>query len=497
MAVRILIPTPLRAFTGQQAEIRLDGHNVGELLENLVARYGELRQHLFTPDGKLRSFVNIYVNDNDIRYLEKERTPIGEADTLSIIPSVAGGAPGSPTTVPEPRTTTSVDSLPTLSNDEVRRYSRHLIMPEVGVEGQRRLKAAKVLCVGAGGLGSPASLYLAAAGVGTLGLVDFDTVDFSNLQRQVLYDTADVGRSKLGAAKARLTGLNPDVNVVTHETALKSSNALEILGQYDVIVDGADNFPTRYLVNDACVLLGKPNAYGSIFRFDGQASVFAVKGGPCYRCLYPEPPPPGLVPSCAEGGVLGVLPGVIGTIQATEAIKLIVGAGEPLVGRLLLFDALRMSFRTLTLRRDPTCPVCGDAPTVNALIDYEQFCGITPVAHATDPAALPADQEATVEELKSHLDRRDIWLLDVREPREFEICRIPSSTLIPLGELPKRLAEVPQGADAPDIIVHCKSGVRSAKAVTLLREHGITRAKNLKGGILAWIDRIYPSLPKY
>jgi len=497
MAVRILIPTPLRAFTGQQAEIRLDGHNVGELLENLVARYGELRQHLFTPDGKLRSFVNIYVNDNDIRYLEKERTPIGETDTLSIIPSVAGGAPGSPTTAPEPRTATPVDSLPTLSNDEVRRYSRHLIMPEVGVEGQRRLKAAKVLCVGAGGLGSPASLYLAAAGVGTLGLVDFDTVDFSNLQRQVLYDTADVGRSKLGAAKARLTGLNPEVNVVTHETALKSSNALEILGQYDVIVDGADNFPTRYLVNDACVLLGKPNAYGSIFRFDGQASVFAVKGGPCYRCLYPEPPPPGLVPSCAEGGVLGVLPGVIGTIQATEAIKLIVGAGEPLVGRLLLFDALRMSFRTLTLRRDPTCPVCGDAPTVNALIDYEQFCGITPGAQVTDPAALPADQEATVEELKSLLDRRDIWLLDVREPREFEICRIPGSTLIPLGELPKRLDEVPQGADAPDIIVHCKSGVRSAKAVKLLREHGITRAKNLKGGILAWIDRIDPSLPKY
>ena len=325
MSVRILIPTPLRAFTGQQAELRLDGTNVGELLENLVSRHGELRHHLFTPDGKLRSFVNVYVNDNDIRYLDKERTPIAETDTLSIIPSVAGGSPG-PTAVPEPATDASgADSLPTLTNDEVRRYSRHLIMPEVGVEGQRRLKAARVLCVGAGGLGSPASLYLAAAGVGTLGLVDFDTVDFSNLQRQVLYDTADVGRPKLAAAKARLSGLNPEVNVVTHETALKSSNALDILGQYDVIVDGADNFPTRYLVNDACVLLGKPNAYGSIFRFDGQASVFAVKGGPCYRCLYPEPPPPGLVPSCAEGGVLGVLPGVVGTIQATEAIKLIVG----------------------------------------------------------------------------------------------------------------------------------------------------------------------------
>jgi sulfur-carrier protein adenylyltransferase/sulfurtransferase len=499
MSVRILIPTPLRAFTGQQAELRLEGRNVGELLENLVSRHGELRPHLFTPDGKLRSFVNVYVNDNDIRYLDKERTAIAETDTLSIIPSVAGGAPGSPSAVRDAvADRVRVDDLPTLTNDEVRRYSRHLIMPEVGVEGQRRLKAARVLCVGAGGLGSPASLYLAAAGVGTLGLVDFDTVDFSNLQRQVLYDTADVGRPKLAAAKARLTGLNPEVNVVVHETALKSSNALDILGQYDVIVDGADNFPTRYLVNDACVLLGKPNAYGSIFRFDGQASVFAVRGGPCYRCLYPEPPPPGLVPSCAEGGVLGVLPGVVGTIQATEAIKLIIGAGEPLIGRLLLFDALRMSFRTLRLQRDPACPICGDAPTIHALIDYEQFCGITTATRAADPSALPADQETSVEELKSRIDRKDpIWILDVREPREFEICRIPGSTLIPLGELPKRLAEVPQGGSAPEIIVHCKSGVRSAKAVKLLHEHGLTRSKNLKGGILAWIEKIDSSLPKY
>ncbi|MGE5836428.1 MAG: molybdopterin-synthase adenylyltransferase MoeB [Acidobacteriota bacterium] len=496
MAIRILIPTPLRAFTGQQAELRLEGRNVGELLENLVARHGELRPHLFTPDGKLRSFVNVYVNDNDIRYLDKERTTIAESDTLSIIPSVAGGAPGTVTDGVTDRV--QEDELPPLTNDEVRRYSRHLIMPEVGVAGQRRLKAARVLCVGAGGLGSPASLYLAAAGVGTLGLVDFDTVDFSNLQRQVLYDTADVGRPKLAAAKARLTGLNPEVNVVVHETALKSANALDILSGYDVIVDGADNFPTRYLVNDACVLLGKPNAYGSIFRFDGQASVFAVRGGPCYRCLYPEPPPPGLVPSCAEGGVLGVLPGVVGTIQATEAIKLIIGAGEPLVGRLLLFDALRMSFRTLKLQRDPACPICGDAPTIHALIDYEQFCGITPAAQASSTSTLQAEQETSVEALKSQIDRRDpIWILDVREPREFEICRIPGSTLIPLGELPKRLAEVPQGAGAPEIIVHCKSGVRSAKAVKLLQEHGINHAKNLKGGILAWIERIDPGLPKY
>jgi adenylyltransferase/sulfurtransferase len=369
-------------------------------------------------------------------------------------------------------------------------------MPEVGVEGQRRLKAARVLCVGAGGLGSPAALYLTAAGVGTIGLVDFDVVDASNLQRQVLFSTGDVGRPKVEAARDRLRGLNPATNVVVHEMPLKSSNALQIFAGYDIIVDGADNFPTRYLVNDACVLLGKPNVYGSIFRFDGQASVFATKGGPCYRCLYPEPPPPGLVPSCAEGGVLGVLPGIIGTIQATEAIKLIVGAGDSLIGRLLLFDALKMSFRTLKLKRDPACPVCGDEPTVKALIDYEQFCGITPPVAA---AAGGADEfETTVEELKARLDRREpVWLLDVREKNEYDICRIEGSTLIPLGELPRRLAEVPQGADAPDLVVYCKMGARSAKAVSLLRQKGITRAKNLAGGILAWIDRVDPTQPKY
>jgi adenylyltransferase/sulfurtransferase len=383
-----------------------------------------------------------------------------------------------------------------LSNDEVQRYSRHLIIPEVGVEGQQRLKNARVVCIGAGGLGSPASLYLAAAGVGTLGLVDFDVVDFSNLQRQILYSSSDVGRRKVDAAASRLSGLNPEVRVVTHETPLSSANALDVLRGYDVVVDGADNFPTRYLVNDACVLLGIPNAYGSIFRFDGQASVFATKGGPCYRCLYPEPPPPGLVPSCAEGGVLGVLPGIIGTIQATEAIKLILGIGNTLAGRLLLLDALSMEFRTMKLRRDPACPVCGDHPTVKALIDYQQFCGIpAATAAAASTAAVP---EITVDALKSALDRDEHpWILDVREPREFEICRIPGSTLIPLGELPKRLSEIPQGADAPNIVVHCKMGGRSAKAVALLRDHGITNARNLTGGILAWIDRVDPTLPKY
>ncbi|HVT49282.1 MAG TPA: molybdopterin-synthase adenylyltransferase MoeB [Vicinamibacterales bacterium] len=398
------------------------------------------------------------------------------------MPSVAGGSP-------------AVESpAADLTNDEVRRYSRHLIMPEVGVEGQRKLKAARVLCIGAGGLGSPASLYLAAAGVGTLGLVDFDTVDFSNLQRQILFSTNDVGRPKLRAASDRLQGLNPNIRVVRHETMLNSSNALEIFKDYDIIVDGADNFPTRYLVNDACVLLGKPNVYGSIFRFDGQISIFATKNGPCYRCLYPEPPPPGLVPSCAEGGVLGVLPGVVGTIQATEAIKLILGAGDPLIGRLLLFDALQMKFRTLKLQKDRECPVCGEHPTVTKLIDYEQFCGITPATRAADKGDVDAAFETNVEDLKAHLDKGDVWLLDVREPREFEIARIPGSTLIPLGELPKRLSEVPTDQD---VIVHCKSGVRSAKAVNLLRENGYTRVKNLKGGILDWIAKIDPSLSSY
>jgi sulfur-carrier protein adenylyltransferase/sulfurtransferase len=484
MPVKVLIPTPLRPYTGQQAVVEIDGHNIGELLQNLTSRHSDLRPHLYSPDGKLRSFVNVYLNDEDIRYLKREQTPVSAADTVSIVPSVAGGSGAA----------ASLD-LPELTNEDVKRYSRHLIMPEVGVEGQRKLKAARVLCVGAGGLGSPSSLYLAAAGVGTIGLVDFDAVDSSNLQRQILFSTNDVGRPKVEAARDRLRGLNPHINIQVHDTPLKSANALQIFADYDVIVDGADNFPTRYLVNDACVLSGKPNAYGSIFRFDGQASVFATKDGPCYRCLYPEPPPPGLVPSCAEGGVLGVLPGIIGTIQATEAIKLIVGAGEPLIGRLLLFDALRMTFRTLKLQRDPDCPVCGDHPTVKKLIDYEQFCGITPPATT---GGMTPDLETTVEDLKARLDRHDdIWILDVREKNEYDICRIPGSTLIPLGELPRRLSEVPQGPDAPDVVVHCKMGGRSAKAVSLLREKGFTRVQNLKGGILAWIDRIDPTQPKY
>ena len=387
---------------------------------------------------------------------------------------------------------------PALSNAEVARYSRHLIMPEVGMEGQLKLKAAGVLCIGAGGLGSPVAMYLAAAGVGRLGIVDFDVVDYSNLQRQVIHGTPDVGRPKLESARDTLNAINPEVRVETHEVALSSSNALDVLGGYDVIVDGTDNFPTRYLVNDACVLLGKPNAYGSIFRFEGQASVFAAPGGPCYRCMYPEPPPPGLVPSCAEGGVLGILPGVVGTIQATEAVKLIMGAGEPLVGRFLVYDALRMRFRELKLRRDPECPVCGDAPTVTGLIDYEQFCGVTPAAPdgaAAGDGTGPDGDDVTVEQLKARLDGGDgVFVLDVREPQEHRICAIPGTTLIPLGDLPSRLHEL---AGRGEMVVHCKSGARSARAVKLLREAGFAGAKNLRGGILRWIDAVDPSLPKY
>ena len=386
-------------------------------------------------------------------------------------------------------------TVPELSQEEVRRYSRHLILPEVGVDGQQRLKASSVLCVGAGGLGSPAAMYLAAAGVGRIGIVDFDVVDYSNLQRQLLHGTPDVGRTKLASAKDRLNALNPHVEIDTYETALSSDNALKLFEPYDVILDGTDNFPTRYLVNDACVMSGKPNAYGSIFRFEGQASVFATKGGPCYRCLYPEPPPPGLVPSCAEGGVLGVVPGIIGVIQATETIKLMLGIGEPLIGRFLIYDALKMRFRELKLRRDPECPVCGDHPTVTALIDYEQFCGMRPESSVQAAAVSANDWEITPVELKRRMDAGDkIFVLDVRESNEYQINRIPGSILIPLGEIPRRYQEIDH---EQDIVVNCKMGGRSAKAVDFLRSVGFTRIRNLRGGILEWVDKVDPSQPKY
>ncbi len=379
----------------------------------------------------------------------------------------------------------------TLSNDEILRYARHLILPEVGMEGQQKLKAARVLCIGAGGLGSPLALYLAAAGVGTLGIVDFDIVDVTNLQRQILHTTDDVGRHKLDSAADKLKALNPFLNLKTYETRLTSENALELFREFDMVADGTDNFPTRYLVNDACVLTGKPNIYGSIFRFEGQASVFATEGGPCYRCLYPEPPPPGLVPSCAEGGVLGILPGLVGVIQATEVIKLILGQGDSLIGRLLLVDALGMKFRELKLRKNPECPACGTNSTIKQLIDYNEFCGIRGQESA---AAMPGVPEITVEELKRKLDANEhVLVLDVREPHEYQICNL-GGHLIPLGDLPKRLSELEPGRET---VVHCRSGVRSAKAVFQLQRAGFSNVTNLQGGILAWADRIDPTMPKY
>jgi sulfur-carrier protein adenylyltransferase/sulfurtransferase len=378
-----------------------------------------------------------------------------------------------------------------LSKEEVLRYSRHLIMPEVGMEGQLKLKQAKVLLVGTGGLGAPLGLYLAAAGVGRLGLVDFDTIDFTNLQRQIMFATSDVGRPKLEAAGERLANLNPEIQIDRFETHLTSENALEIMRGYDIVVDGTDNFPTRYLVNDACVLLGKPNVYGSIFRFEGQASVFGYPGGPCYRCVYPEPPPPGLVPSCAEGGVLGVLPGIIGAIQAMETLKLILGKGEPLVGRLLLFDALGMKFRELKLRKNPECPVCGEHRTITELIDYAEFCGLR---GEEAPAPATSVPEITPRELKARLDHGDdLFILDVREPHEYQICNL-GGTLIPLGDIPKRVNELDSSRE---IVAHCRSGKRSVEAVEFLRKAGFRKIWNLKGGILAWSDEVDPSVPKY
>jgi sulfur-carrier protein adenylyltransferase/sulfurtransferase len=475
---KVLIPTPLRQFTGKQDAVRVPGNTVGEVLQSLTSQYPELRKQIFTDEGKLRSFVNVYLNDEDIRYLSKDATAAQEADTISLVPSIAGGAAVAAPAESE-----------TLSKDEILRYSRHLIIPEVGVEGQQKLKAAKVLLVGAGGLGAPLGLYLAAAGVGRIGLVDFDVVDFTNLQRQVIHSTADVGRKKLDSAAEKMQSINPHVTLTKHEVALSSENALDILKDYDIVVDGTDNFPTRYLVNDACVLLGKPNVYGSIFRFEGQATVFAYEGGPCYRCLYPEPPPPGLVPSCAEGGVLGILPGTIGLIQATEAVKLILGIGEPLVGRLLLYDALGMRFRELKLRKNPECPACGTHPTITKLIDYQQFCGIP----AQEPKV--TENEIEVTEVKSKLDRGDNFvLLDVREPHEYQIAKIPGAKLIPLGEVSRHLDEFDKDAD---IVIHCKMGGRSAKACTIFRNAGFQHVRNMKGGITAWSDQVDPSVPKY
>ncbi len=481
MPVKVMIPTPLRGFTDKLEAVELEGKNVAELLANLTEKYQLLRKHLFNDEGKLRGFVNVYVNEEDIRYLSREETPLKDSDVVSIVPSIAGGA------------TSTANTGVSFTHEEVQRYSRHLIMPEVGMKGQAKLKQAQVLFIGTGGLGAPMGLYLAAAGVGRIGLVDFDVVDASNLQRQVTYSTADVGRSKLEATKERLAGINPHIQIDTHEERLSSENALDLFRGYDIVADGTDNFPTRYLVNDACVLLGKPNVYGSIFRFEGQASVFYAKEGPCYRCLYPEPPPPGLVPSCAEGGVLGVLPGIVGTLQALEVIKLILGEGNPLIGRLLLFDALKMNFRELKLRKDPQCALCSEHATIKELIDYEQFCGIPQQeAEVQTQSGVPT---ISVEELKTLMDKKkDVYILDVREPQEWGIVHLEQAKLIPLGELPQAVNQL---SSADDIVVHCKSGARSARAVQFLMEMGFRKVRNLEGGILAWSERIDPSLPRY
>jgi sulfur-carrier protein adenylyltransferase/sulfurtransferase len=483
---KILIPTALRQFTAQQDSVSVAGVTVAEALADLTTRFPDLKKNLFNDQGRLRSFVNIYVNDEDIRYLEKEATRLDGHETLSIVPSIAGGGPP----VAEPVETTP--KTVALSSEEIARYSRHLILPEVGMEGQLKLKAARVAMIGAGGLGAPLGLYLAAAGIGRIGIVDFDVVEASNLQRQVIHGTKDIGRKKLDSAADRMRDINPHLIVDKFDTGLTSENALDILKDYDVIVDGTDNFPTRYLVNDACVILKKPNVYGSIFRFEGQSTVFAYEDGPCYRCLYPEPPPPGLVPSCAEGGVLGILPGIIGVMQATETVKIILGIGETLKNRLVLYDALAMRFRELKLRRNKECSVCGDNPTITKLIDYQEFCGLRPPAAN---ANVPVTPVISATEVKDLLDRRvGFTLIDVREPYEYQICRIPGSILIPLGELARRLNELDRDAD---IVCQCKMGGRSQTAVDLLRKNGFTRVRNMTGGILAWSDQVDPSIPKY
>jgi sulfur-carrier protein adenylyltransferase/sulfurtransferase len=496
--VQVRVPTPLRSFTGGAPVTEAEGATVGEVLRRLVQIHRALEKHLYGPGGELRNFVTVYLNDEDVRHLKRDATPVRSGDVLSIVPAIAGGLPAEAIrSAGRPAPLVSVvageeELGPPLTRDQMRRYSRHLLLPEVGVTGQRRLRASKVLLIGAGGLGSPAALYLAAAGVGEIGLVDFDRIEASNLQRQVMYGTKDVGRPKLEAARDRLTDLNPDVAVRLYDQHLTSETALEVLRPYDVILDGTDNFPTRYLVNDACVLLGKPNVYGSIYRFEGQASVFDARRGPCYRCLYPEPPPPGLVPSCAEGGVLGVLPGLIGTIQATETVKLLLGIGEPLIGRLLLFDALSLRFRELTLRKDPDCVISGTHPTQHGLIDYPAFCGIGPEEQAATQSKVP---EIAPEALAARLKTDDPPLLiDVRNPSEWEIVHLPGATLIPLPELPQRVTEL---ARAREVVLYCHLGGRSAQGAQLLLELGFTHVSSLTGGIEAWAQKVDPTMARY
>jgi adenylyltransferase/sulfurtransferase len=475
--VRVQLPAPLRECADGMVEVAVHGDTVEAVLERLISSYPRLRRHLYDDAGALRGHVNVYLNEEAVEALHRgSGTPTADGDTVIIVPSVAGGEAGSE-----------------LTSAELTRYARHLALPDVGLEGQKRLRAARVALVGAGGLGSPLGLYLAAAGVGTLGLIDFDDVDLTNLQRQVLYGTGDIGRPKTEAAAARLTDVNPHVVIEQHRVRLTSENALDILRPYDVIVDGTDNFPTRYLVNDACVLLGKPYVYGSIYRFDGQVSVFDARHGPCYRCIFREPPPPGLVPSCAEGGVLGVLPGIIGSLQALETIKLLIGRGSTLTGRLALFDALTFRWRELRIRKNDACPVCGANPTLTGLIDYDEFCGVKPTM-SEGPNGV---QEITPEQLKQRIETGEpLTLIDVREPFEWDIANLEplGATLVPLGDLPDRMPELDPDAD---IVVYCRTGGRSMGAARHLIANGFRRVWNLKGGINGWAAAVDPDMPTY
>jgi adenylyltransferase/sulfurtransferase len=481
--------------------VAVEAETAGAALAALAQAYPDIKQHLYHEGGaELRSFINVFVGDANIKKLKGLDTPVPDGGTILLVPAIAGGASGE-TGGASMESVIQDRELPELANDEINRYSRHLLLPEIGVKGQRRLKAARVLIVGTGGLGAPLSLYLAAAGVGTLGIVDFDVVEESNLQRQVIHGKRDVGRPKVASAKDRIKGVNPSCNVIAYNTRLASANALDILKDYDVVADGTDNYPTRYLVNDACVLLGIPNVYGSIFQFEGQASVFYAKQGPCYRCLYPEPPPPGLVPSCTEGGVVGVLPGIVGTIQANEAIKLIVGSGmdssnqsASLVGRILLFDAWKMKFRELKLDKDPACPICGDHPVIHELIDYEQFCGLK-----KDPVDDPSGEPVEViepEKLKARMDAGDaLQIIDIREPHERAIVKFPQAKPIPLGQMTRRVDEFDPAVDAVFI---CKIGQRSVFAIRVLREAGYTgRLLNLRDGVNGWARKVDSGFPVY
>lgn len=477
MAVSILIPTPLRRYLGGSNRVEVEATTVEGAMVALGERSPELRRQLFDDQGRLRNFVNLFVGDVNARDLGSPGTPVPvkPGDVITIVPAIAGGA-----------------GLPALSRDEVSRYSRHLLMPEVTLEGQKKLKAARVLCVGAGGLGSPLTLYLAAAGVGKLGIVEFDTVDLSNIQRQILYSTADVGRPKLEAARERLTQLNPDITVEGHSVRLNSHNAMDLFADYDIVADGTDNFPTRYLINDVCVLQKKPNVYASIYRFEGQMSVFGLPGGPCYRCLFPEPPPPDMVTSCAEGGVLGVLPGIVGSLQALEVLKLILGSGDSLKGRLVLFDALDFRFRELPVKRDPHCAVCGDHPTITAPVDYENFCGVRGEEADLDAKGIP---RLSPEDFNARRNGGEAFnLLDVREPHEFAIATIPGATPFPLSMVPARIHELDT---AQRYVLSCHKGTRAVQAYQVLKKAGFGRLVVLDGGVDGWARKVDTNMARY